>query len=110
MSEPSSLYARFAIRPAAYQAFRASPVSAPADFPDWVEWAATRPMHGEPPSAAALAEMRGSGEPTGAVLDQFPKQQSNQTSKAKSNIMQNTYMCCLKQALYNTLIKALITA
>ena len=71
MSEPSSLYARFAIRPAAYQAFRASPVSAPADFPDWVEWAATRPMHGEPPSAAALAEMRGSGEPTGAVLDQW---------------------------------------
>ena len=71
MSEPSSLYARFAIRPEAYDAYRASPVSAPADFPDWAAWAASRPMQGEPPSAAALAEMRGSGETTGAVLDQW---------------------------------------
>lgn len=71
MSEPSSLYARFAIRPEAYQAFRASPVAAPADFPDWAAWSATRPMHGGPLSAAALAEMRSSGEPTGAVLDQW---------------------------------------
>ena len=71
MSEPASLYARFAIRPEAYQAFRASPVSAPADFPDWAAWSATRPMHGGPLSPAALAEMRSSGETTGAVLDQW---------------------------------------
>ena len=71
MSEPSSLFARFAIRPEAYQAFRASLVSAPADFEDWAPWAATRPMHGDPLTAEALAEMRGSGETTGEVLDQW---------------------------------------
>lgn len=46
MSEPSSLYVRVRLTPAAFAAFQASPLALPKEYSDWRAWLDSRHYHG----------------------------------------------------------------